>query len=85
MDCLQLDENVVIYQGEALSVLQKLAPDSVDAMITDPPYSTGGMTLSSKQQDPAKEYQNSGGTKKTFPAMLGNTWDQLSYTFCATL
>lgn len=84
MDCLKIDENVVIYQGEALSVLQKLTPDSVDAVITDPPYSTGGMTLASKQQDPAKKYQNS-ETKKTYPAMLGDGRDQRSYAFWATL
>lgn len=84
MDCLKLDENVVIYQGEALSVLQKLTPDSVDAVITDPPYSTGGISLASKQQDPAKKYQNS-GTKKTYPAMLGDGRDQRSFTYWATL
>ena len=84
MDCLKIDENVVIYQGEALSVLQKLTSDSVDAVITDPPYSTGGMTLASKQQDPATKYQQS-GTKKTYPAMLGDGRDQRSYAFWATL
>lgn len=84
MDCLNIDENTMILQGEALSILQKMPADSVDAVITDPPYSTGGMTLASKQISPAQKYQNS-GTKKIYPAMLGDTRDQRSYIFWATL
>ena len=83
MNCLKIGKDTVIYQGEALSVLHSLPADSVDAVITDPPYSTGGMTLASKQQEPCKKYQNS-GTKKTYPAMLGDTRDQRSYAFWAT-
>lgn len=30
--------------GDCLALLDKLPPDSVDAVITDPPYSSGGMT-----------------------------------------
>ena len=58
--------------------------DSVDAVITDPPYSTGGMTLASRQADPASKYQSS-GTKKTYPPMLGDTRDQRSYLTWATM
>ena len=67
---------MAIYQGEALSILRRLPMDSVDAVITDPPYSTGGMTLASRQADPASKYQSS-GTKKTYPPMLGDTRDHL--------
>ena len=76
MDCLKIDEGMAIYQGEALSILRRLPMDSVDAVITDPPYSTGGMTLASRQADPASKYQSS-GTKKTYPPMLGDTRDHL--------
>ncbi len=58
--------------------------DSVDAVITDPPYSTGGMTLASRQADPASKYQSS-GTKKTYPPMLGDARDQRSYLTWATM
>lgn len=58
--------------------------DSVDAVITDPPYSTGGMTLASRQADPASKYQSS-GTKKTYPPMLGDARDQRSYSTWATM
>ena len=42
------------------------APHCVDAVITDPPYSSGGLMLSARQADPAVKYQNT-GTVKTYP------------------
>lgn len=69
MDCLKIDEGMAIYQGEALSILRRLPMDSVDAVITDPPYSTGGMTLASRQAAPASKYQSSG--TKDIPAHVG--------------
>ena len=78
------NEGLTLFQGDSLHVLPCLPDESVDAVITDPPYSTGGMTLASKQLDPEKKYQNS-STVKRYPAMLGDTRDQRSYTFWATL
>ena len=49
----------MVLQGEALSILQKMPTDSIDAVITDPPYLTGGMTLASKQISPAQKNQGS--------------------------
>ncbi|EFO3030951.1 TPA: site-specific DNA-methyltransferase [Escherichia coli] len=34
-------ENTRLYCGDALAVLPHIEPDSVDALITDPPYSSG--------------------------------------------
>ena len=36
------DERLTLYHGDALAVLAELPEASVDALITDPPYSTGG-------------------------------------------
>jgi site-specific DNA-methyltransferase (adenine-specific) len=33
-----------IIQGDSLEILRQLPSNSVDAVITDPPYSSGGMT-----------------------------------------
>lgn len=78
------DQWLILYQGDALACLRDLPSESVDAVITDPPYSTGGISLASKQQDPAKKYQQA-GTKKTYPVMLGDARDQRSFTYWATL
>ena len=77
-------EKVTLYQGDALSILQTLPDDLMDAVVTDPPYSSGGVSLSAKQSDPAQKYQKS-GTKRTYPPMLGDGKDQRSFTAWAVL
>lgn len=37
------DERATLYNADALAVLASLPTASVDALITDPPYSSGGM------------------------------------------
>ena len=60
------------------------APHCVDAVITDPPYSSGGLMLSARQADPAVKYQNT-GTVKTYPPIFGDNRDQRSFIMWATL
>ena len=78
------DDRTTLYQGDAWQILQTLADESIDGIITDPPYSTGALTLSGKQADPGKKYQNS-STKKTFPEMLGDGKDQRGFLTWATM
>ena len=44
------DPALTLYQGDALAVLQSFPPLCVDAVITDPPYSSGGLMLSARQR-----------------------------------
>lgn len=78
------DSSFTLYNEDALSCLRSLNGDSVDAVLTDPPYSSGGVTLSARQTDPAQKYQQS-GTKKTYPPMLGDGKDQRSFLAWASL
>ena len=77
-------DNVTLYQGDSLAILADLPSHSVDAVLTDPPYSSGGASLSAKQADPANKYQNS-GVKRSYPPMLGDAKDQRSWTMWCTL
>lgn len=78
-----LSDTVTLFQGDALSVLTALPDANVDAVLTDPPYASGGVTLSTRQADPAHKYQQS-GTKRRYPPMLGDAKDQRSWTmWCA--
>ena len=43
-------ENIKIIAGDAVEELAKLLPGSVDAVITDPPYASGGFTEAAKSQ-----------------------------------
>jgi len=67
-----------IHHGEALQWLRGLPDNSVDAVITDPPYSSGGFSDAAKAKPPAEKYQ-SGGTLRQYPAFRGDNLDQRSY------
>lgn len=77
------NDAVSVYQGNTLTILPLLHSGSVDAIITDPPYSSGAVMLSGKQADPAQKYQGT-GTKKTYPPMPGDARDQRSFTWWMT-
>lgn len=79
-----LSDHVTLFHGDALSVLTTLPAASVGAVLTDPPYSSGGVTLGARQADPAQKYQQS-GTKRQYPPMLGDAKDQRSWTMWCTL
>lgn len=78
------DNRVTLYRGDALAVLRELPESSVDAVATDPPYSSGGTSTAARKADPANKYQQS-GTKRTYPAMLGDNKDQRSFLAWAAL
>jgi site-specific DNA-methyltransferase (adenine-specific) len=77
-------DNGILYNGDALAVLRELPDASVDAVVTDPPYSSGGLHAGARRRDPAAKYQQT-GTKRTYPPMLGDCKDQRSFALWATL
>ena len=67
-----------IIQGDALRVLSGFAPNTFDAVITDPPYASGGRTQSEKNQSTAKKYSSMG--ENAPPPFDGDAKDQRSWT-----
>ncbi len=68
-----------LHRGDALTVLKSLPDESVNAVITDPPYNSGGRTSSERtSRDARAKYvtSNSAHDLKTFP---GENRDQRSY------
>ena len=49
-----------IIQGDALKVLSGFTPNTFDAVITDPPYASGGRTQAEKNKSTAKKYSSMG-------------------------
>ena len=84
MQSLTISPSLSLFQGDALDVLRSLPDDSVDMVLTDPPYSSGGVMLSARQADPAHKYQAS-NVKRAYPAMLGDAKDQHSWILWSTL
>lgn len=84
MRTIHIDDVATLYHGDALTRLRELPDESVDAVITDPPYLSGGLHMGARQADPADKYQTS-GTKKSYPAMLGDNKDQRSFVTWSAL
>ena len=67
-----------ILQGDALKVLGTFAPNTFDAVITDPPYASGGRTQAEKNKSPARKYSSMG--ENAPPPFDGDAKDQRSWT-----
>ena len=76
-------ENWTLIHGEAIESLKGMPEASVDAVICDPPYSSGGFSMSYKMQDPDIKYTKTGSAGR-FPTFSGDARDQRSYLqWCA--
>jgi site-specific DNA-methyltransferase (adenine-specific) len=75
---------VTLYQGDVLSIVPSLPTGSVDALVTDPPYSSGGMTTGERSRDPAEKYCQNGNTVGR-PSFEGDCRDQRSFLAWSTL
>jgi site-specific DNA-methyltransferase (adenine-specific) len=81
------DGACTIYHGEACAVLSELPEASCDVLLTDPPYSSGGMFRSDRTIDPASKYrgwsQNADGSSRPptaeYGSFGGDSRDQRSF------
>jgi len=64
--------------------MQTMETASVDVLMTDPPYSSGGAFRSDRQSDTSSKYQNT-ETKKEYPNFSGDNRDQLAYYYWSAL
>lgn len=78
-------ERATLYHGEALALLRTLPDASVDAVIADPPYSSGGTTSRERTtRSPREKYQSS-DTARTYPTFYGEHRDQRSFGYWCAL
>jgi len=73
-----------LHQGDALSVLAGLPDDCVDAVITDPPYNSGGRTAKERTSRTAKQKYTSADAEHGLADFTGENMDQRSYGFWLT-
>jgi site-specific DNA-methyltransferase (adenine-specific) len=79
------DESATLYHGDSLAVLRTLPAGSVDALVTDPPYSSGGMFRGDRAQDTRSKYVQSGSSSKALVDFSGDTRDQRAYSYWCAL
>ncbi|WP_321863254.1 site-specific DNA-methyltransferase [Pseudomonas paraveronii] len=68
-----------MFHGDCLRYLEQIPDNSVDALITDPPYSSGGLHMGARQQPPSAKYLQSGGGCNRYPEFTGDQRDQRSH------
>ncbi|MET9260440.1 site-specific DNA-methyltransferase [Amycolatopsis sp. NPDC004079] len=69
-----------LLQGDALSVLADVAAETVDAVITDPPYNSGGRTSGERTTASARGKYVSSDAQHQLADFAGDNKDQRSYT-----
>jgi site-specific DNA-methyltransferase (adenine-specific) len=73
-----------LYHTDSMKLLSSLPSDSVDAIITDPPYSSGGFTRADRNASPNAKYVQ-GGQEKTWASFSGDNRDARSWQFWCQL
>lgn len=68
-----------------MDVLRTLEPESVDAVITDPPYSSGGFTRGDRVNASTSSKYVQTGTNVMRPDFLGDNRDQRSWIMWCSL
>lgn len=76
------DPWVTIYHGDCRAVIPGLA--TVDAVITDPPYSSGGMVRGDRMASTRDKYQST-GAQKEHADFTGDNRDQRGFVAWASL
>jgi site-specific DNA-methyltransferase (adenine-specific) len=78
------DHAVTLYRGDALAVLRDLPDASADALITDPPYSSGGMVRGDRMGTTVGKYVSTGAAKDSVD-FAGDNRDQRAYAYWCAL
>ena len=77
------DDRATLFQADALAVLASLPTASVDALITDPPYSSGGMVRGDRTNNTGAKYQRA--EVNTQADFTGDSRDQRAYAYWCAL
>jgi len=78
------DGSVTLLCGDCLEILPGLEAGSVDAVVTDPPYSSGGMVRSDRTLSTRRKYQRTGVITE-HPVFSGDNRDQRGFGYWCAL
>jgi site-specific DNA-methyltransferase (adenine-specific) len=75
--------SATLYLGDALEILPTLR--DIDALVTDPPYSSGGMLRGDRMQSTRQKYQSTGEPVREHETFTGDNRDQRGFMAWASL
>lgn len=80
------DDRATLYRGDALEVLRGLPDASVDAVITDPPYSSGGQFRGDREGRTGSKYvSENSATLRALADFTGDNRDQRGFAYWCAL
>ncbi len=77
-------DGITLWHGDALAVLADLPSGSVDAVITDPPYSSGGMVRGDRVKSTGAKYVQTNAARQGVD-FSGDNRDQRAYSYWCAL
>lgn len=77
------DDSVTIYHGDSREIIPSLPP--IDALVTDPPYSSGGMFRGDRSQKVSTKYVQTGAVETCREEFTGDNLDQRAFLSWAAL
>ena len=74
-----------VRAGDALRLLMDVEAATVDAVVTDPPYSSGGATRGDRTASTSKKYASTGSSNRSLPDFTGDGRDGRGFQFWCSL
>ncbi len=73
--------DIKLLQGDCFELIKDIPDGSVDLILTDPPYSSGGLFAGDRKKNTSDKYTDRGyGGASRFPDFSGDNMDQRSFT-----
>lgn len=72
--------NFTLYRGDCLEILSQIEPASIDLVLADPPYSSGGTHAGDRKASTTAKYTDRGTATAKLPPFSGDNMDQRSFT-----
>lgn len=85
MDPHYVTESATLHLGDSLALMPQLPDGHVDAVITDAPYSSGGMVRGDRMADVHSKYFGASLSAPDVAAFSGDNRDQRGYGYWSTL
>jgi len=80
-----VSDRFVIHQGDSLAILRTLPDASIDALVTDPPYSSGGMFRGDRTKSTGDKYVHALNGIEGRADFMGDNRDQRSFGYWCAL
>lgn len=76
MELYSGNESYKLYKGNMLDMLEEIEPNSIDSIITDPPYGLTSITKRFGKEDSAEcQYGKDGSFQRLSKGFMGKEWD----------